>query len=60
MIDAPTVKAVINVVSYTDLSEYNYHPMDIVCKSTQVVSHKKSRDDWKTEQENDPIIGPVI
>ena len=60
MLDAPTVKAVINVVSYTNLSEYNYHPMDIVCKSTQVVVHKKSRDDWKTEQENDPIIGPVI
>ena len=30
MIDAPTVKAIINVVSYTDLSEYNYHPTDIV------------------------------
>ena len=25
-----------------------------------MVVHKKSRDDWKTEQENDPIIGPVI
>ena len=31
-----------------------------ICKSTQEVVHKKSRDDWKTEQENDPIIGPVI
>ena len=60
MIDAPTVKAIINIVSYTDLLEYNYHPMDIVCKSTQVVVHKKSRDNWKTEQENDSIIGPVI
>ena len=44
-IDAPTVKAIINVVPHTDLSEYNFHPMDIVCKSTQVVAHKKSRDD---------------
>ena len=60
MIDAPTVKAFINVVPHTDLSEYNYHPTEIVCKSTQVVVHKKSRDDLKTEQENDPIIGPVI
>ena len=60
MIDAQTIKAIINVVPHTDLSEYNYHPTDIVCKSTQVVVHKKSRDDWKTEQENDPIIGPVI
>ena len=25
-----------------------------------MVVHKKSRDNWKTEQENDPIIGPVI
>ena len=24
------------------------------------MAHKKSRDDWKTEQKNDPIIGPVI
>ena len=60
MIDAPTVNAIINVVPHTDLSEYNYHPTDIVCKSTQVVLHKKSTDDWKTDQENDPIIGPVI
>ena len=56
MIDAPTFKAIINVVPHTDLFEYNYHPIDIVCKSTQVVVHKKSRDDWKTEQEKDPII----
>ena len=54
MIDAPTVKAIINVVPHTDLFEYNYNPTDIV------VVHKKSRDDWETEQENDPIIGPVI
>ena len=60
MIDVPTVKAIINVVPHTNLSEYNFHPRDIVCKSTQVVVDKKSRDDWKTEQENDPIIGPVI
>ena len=60
MIDASTVKAIINVVPHTDLSKYNYHPTDFICKSTQVVVHKKSRDDWKTEQENDPIIDPVI
>ena len=60
MIDVPTVKAIINVVSHINLLEYNFHPTDIVCKSTQVVVHKKSRDDWKTEQENDPIIGLVI
>ena len=43
MIDAPTVQAIINVVPHTDLSEYNYHPTDIVCKSTQAVVHKKSK-----------------
>ena len=25
-----------------------------------MVVHKKSKDDWKIEQENDPIIVPVI
>ena len=25
-----------------------------------MVVHKKSRDDWRVEQENDPIIGPAI
>ena len=60
IIDTSMVKAIITAVPHTDLSEYRFHPMDIICKSTQVVIHKKSRDDWKTEQENDPIIGPVI
>ena len=60
MNDVPTIKAIINVVPHTDCAEYNFHPTDIVCKSTQVIVHKKSRDDWKTEQENDPIFGPVI
>ena len=58
--NAITVKAIIDVVPYIDLTEYNYNPMDIVCKSTQMEVHKKSRDDWKIEEENDPIIGPVI
>ena len=60
ILDTPTVKAIMNVVPYTDWSDYNFHPNDLVCKSTQMVVHKKSKDDWKIEQENDPIIGPVI
>ena len=60
VIDTAAVKAIIDVVPRTDLTEYNCHPMDIVCKSTQMVVHKNSRDDWKTEQENDSIIGRVI
>ena len=60
VMDVPTVKAIINVIPHTNLSEYNFHPTDVVCKFTQMVVHKKLRDDWKTEQENDPIIGPVI
>ena len=47
-------------IPYADWSDYNLCPSDMVCKSTQMVVHKKSRDDWKIEQENDPIIGPVI
>ena len=47
-------------IPYIDWSDYNLNPSDIVCKSTQMVVHKKSRDDWKIEQEDDPIIGPVI
>ena len=60
LIDGPSVKAIISAVPYTDHMDYNYHPSDLVCKSTQIVIHKMSRDDWKIEQENDPIIGPVI
>ena len=41
IIDEPTVKAIIDVVPHTNLSEYNYYPTDVVCKSTQVVVHKK-------------------
>ena len=60
MLDKPTVKAIMSATPYADWSDYNLCPSDIVCKSTQMVVHKKSRDDWKIEQENDPIIGPVI
>ena len=60
MLDKPTVKATMSAIPYANWSDYNLCPSDIVCKSTQMVVHKKSRDDWKIEQENDPIIGPVI
>ena len=60
ILETPTVKAIMNVIPYTDWSDYNFHPTDLVCKSTQIVVHKKSKDDWKIEQENDPIISPVI
>ena len=43
-----------------DHTDYNYNPSDIVCKSSQIVVHKMSRDDWKVEQGNDSIIGLVI
>ena len=60
LIDGPSVEAVISAVPYTDHTDYNFHPFNLVSKSTQMVVHKMSRDDWKTEQENDSIIGPVI
>ena len=53
LIDAPTVKAIISAIPYTDHTDYNYNSSSVVCKSTQVVVHKKS-------QENEPIIGPAI
>ena len=60
MLDKPTVKAFMSAIPYIEWSDYNLNPSDIVCKSTQMVLHKKSRDDWKIKQEDDPIIGPVI
>ena len=60
LIDAPAVKAIMSAILYTDHTDHNYNPSNIVCKSTLVVVHKKSRDDWKVEQENNPIIGPAI
>ena len=59
IVDIPTVKAIMKAIPYTDWSEYNVNHTDIVCKSTKIIVHKKSRDDWKIEQEQDPIIGPV-
>ena len=60
LIDAPAVKATLSAIPYTDHTDFIYNPSNIVCKSTQVVAHKKSRNDWKVEQEIDPIIGPAI
>ena len=41
VIDAATVKPIIDVVPRVDLTEYNYNPTDIVSKSMQMVVHKK-------------------
>ena len=60
LIDASSVKVIISAVPYMDHTDHNYNPSNIVCKSTQIVVHKMSRDDWKVEQENDSIMGPVI
>ena len=60
LINTSTIKVIMTAVPSTDWCEYNLNPSEIVCKSTQIVIHKRTRDDWKNEQENDPIIGPVI
>ena len=43
ILDTPTVKAIMNVVPYTDCSDYSFHPADLVCKSTQIVVHKNQK-----------------
>ena len=60
LIDAPAVKSSMSTVPYTDHTDYNYSPCSIVCKLTQVVVNNKSRDDWRVEQENNPITGQAI
>ena len=60
MMDIPTVKTIIKAMPSTDWSEYDMNLTDIVCNFTKIIVHKKSRHDWKKEQEQDPIIGPVL
>ena len=60
LIDTPTVKAIMTAVPPTDWSEYNLHPSKIVCKSHTIVVHKRTKDDWKNEQENDPVIVQLL
>ena len=60
LINIPTVKAIMTAVPPTDWSEYNLNPSKVVCRSTQLVIHRRTKDDWKIEQEDDPVIGPVI
>ena len=43
LIDTLTIKAIMTAVPSTDWSEYNLNPSEIVCKSTQIVTHKKSK-----------------
>ena len=37
MMDIPRVKAIIKAIPYTDWSEYNMNPTNIVCKSTKII-----------------------
>ena len=43
LIDTLLVKAIMGAIPYTDWSEYNSSPSDIVCKSTQILVHKKDK-----------------
>ena len=55
ILDTPTVKAIMNVIPYTDWSDYNFHPTYVVCKSTQIVVHKNQKMIGKLNKKMTPL-----
>ena len=59
-LESPVVKALLKSSHEADWTDFNGHPSDIVCKSSQIITEKMTTEQWKREQANDETISQVI
>ena len=59
-LESPAVKALLKASQEADWTDFNENPMEIVCKSSQLVSEKMTTEQWKGEQAEDKVIHKMI
>ena len=59
-LEGPIIKALLKASLETDCTDFNGDPMEIVCKSSQMVAEKMTTEQLKKEPAEDEAIGEVI
>ena len=59
-LESPVGKALLKASQETDWTDFNWNHIEIVCKSSQLVTEKITMEQRKNEQAEDEVIGEVI
>ena len=59
-VESPVVKTILKSCQEYDWTDFNGNPMEVVCKTLQVVEGRITNEQWKTEQSNDNTIGQIL
>ena len=54
------MKTILKSCQEYDWTDFNGNPMEIVCKTSQVVVGRMTNEQWKTEQLNDDTISQIL
>ena len=58
-LESPVVKMILKSCQEYDWTDFNGNPIEVVCKTSQVVEGKMTNEQWKTEQSNDDTISQI-
>ena len=59
-LESPVVKTILKSCQEYDWTDFNGNPMEVVCKTSQVVEGRMTNEQWKTEQSNDDTINQIL
>ena len=59
-LERPIIKALLKASKEIDWTDFNRDPMEIVCKSSQLITEEMTTEQWKREQAEDEAISEVI
>ena len=59
-LESPVVKTILKSCQEYDWTDFNGNPMEVVCKTSQVVEGRMTNEQWKIEQLNDDTISQIL
>ena len=59
-LESPVMKMILKSCQEYDWTDFNGNPMEVVCKTSQVVEGRMTNEQWKTEQSNDDTISQIL
>ena len=54
------MKTILKSCQEYDWTDFNGNPVEVVCKTSQVVEGRMTSEQWKTEQSNDDKISQIL